>query len=227
MRGRRSAVHVLSGARFAGRPRHFSTPGDVTGGTLYVTCGRRRDEPPAGGADAQGRRAEDAAGLNPADAPPPIDDFLRDVDAHAASLGRTIKVAGEALDRSIASLGAVDKALKRIRQAGGRCRNPPRRSWRTSRGDAQSQRRPMDEASAAAGRCSSSTPRILAAPGRPAEVAAIENAAADKAKADAKARGLRRTTWKWRVSWRAERSARSSKPTGRSRSGCGSGENSP
>jgi hypothetical protein len=45
---------------------------------------------------------------------PPIDDFLRDVDAHAESLGKTIKVAGEALDRSIASLDAVDKALKRI-----------------------------------------------------------------------------------------------------------------
>jgi hypothetical protein len=45
---------------------------------------------------------------------PPIDDFLRDVDAHAASLGKTIKVADEALDRSVASLDAVDKALKRI-----------------------------------------------------------------------------------------------------------------
>jgi hypothetical protein len=48
---------------------------------------------------------------------PPIDDFLRDVDAHAASLGKTIKAADEALDRSVASLDAVDKALKRIPRA--------------------------------------------------------------------------------------------------------------
>jgi hypothetical protein len=48
---------------------------------------------------------------------PLIDDFIRDVDAHAASLGKAIKVAGEALDRSIASLDAVDKALKRIPRA--------------------------------------------------------------------------------------------------------------
>jgi hypothetical protein len=45
---------------------------------------------------------------------PPIDDFLRDVDMHASSLAKTIKVAGEALDRSVESLDAVDKALKRI-----------------------------------------------------------------------------------------------------------------
>ncbi len=45
---------------------------------------------------------------------PPIDDFLRDVEAHAGSLGARIKVASEALDRSVESLGAVDKALKRI-----------------------------------------------------------------------------------------------------------------
>jgi hypothetical protein len=48
---------------------------------------------------------------------PPIDDFLRDVDAHADSLGKAIKVKGEALDRSVASLDAVDKALKRIPRA--------------------------------------------------------------------------------------------------------------
>jgi hypothetical protein len=45
---------------------------------------------------------------------PPIDDFLRDVGAHADSLGKTIKVAADALDRSVASLDAVNKALKRI-----------------------------------------------------------------------------------------------------------------
>jgi hypothetical protein len=45
---------------------------------------------------------------------PPIDDFLRDVDAHAKSLGKTIKVADEVLDRSVESLNAVDAAMKRI-----------------------------------------------------------------------------------------------------------------
>jgi len=45
---------------------------------------------------------------------PPIDDFLRDVEEHAKSLGPRIKVAGVALDGTIESLGAVDKALKRI-----------------------------------------------------------------------------------------------------------------
>lgn len=45
---------------------------------------------------------------------PAVDDFLRDVDTHAKSLGTRIKVAEEALDGSVASLSAVDKALKRI-----------------------------------------------------------------------------------------------------------------
>jgi hypothetical protein len=45
---------------------------------------------------------------------PPIDDFLRDVEAHANSLGKTIKVADEVLDRSVQSLDAVDQAMKRI-----------------------------------------------------------------------------------------------------------------
>jgi hypothetical protein len=44
---------------------------------------------------------------------PPIDDFIRDADAHAKSLGKTIKVADEVLDRSVQSLDAVDKAMKR------------------------------------------------------------------------------------------------------------------
>jgi len=48
---------------------------------------------------------------------PPIDDFIRDVDMHADSLAKAIKVKGEALDRSIASLDAVDKALRRIPRA--------------------------------------------------------------------------------------------------------------
>jgi hypothetical protein len=49
---------------------------------------------------------------------PPIDDFIRDVDLHANSLGKAIKVKDEALlDRSVASLDAVDKALTRIPRA--------------------------------------------------------------------------------------------------------------
>jgi hypothetical protein len=45
---------------------------------------------------------------------PPIDDFLRDVEAHAKSLGPRLRIPDEGLDGSVASLGAVDKALKRI-----------------------------------------------------------------------------------------------------------------
>jgi hypothetical protein len=45
---------------------------------------------------------------------PPIDDFLRDVEAHAKSLGPRLRIKDEALDRSVESLVAVDKALKRI-----------------------------------------------------------------------------------------------------------------
>jgi hypothetical protein len=45
---------------------------------------------------------------------PPIDDFLRDVEAHARSLGPRLRIPDETLDGSVASLGAVDKALKRI-----------------------------------------------------------------------------------------------------------------
>jgi hypothetical protein len=45
---------------------------------------------------------------------PPIDDFLRDVEAHARSLGPRLRILDEVLDGTVASLGAVDKALKRI-----------------------------------------------------------------------------------------------------------------
>jgi hypothetical protein len=60
---------------------------------------------------------EQAAGRTPHAAVtllPPIDDFLRDVEAHARSLGPRLRIPDEALDGSVASLGAVDKALKRI-----------------------------------------------------------------------------------------------------------------
>jgi hypothetical protein len=45
---------------------------------------------------------------------PAIDDFLRDVEAHAKSLGLRLHVPDEVLDGTPESLGAVDKALKRI-----------------------------------------------------------------------------------------------------------------
>jgi hypothetical protein len=45
---------------------------------------------------------------------PPIDDFLRDVEAHAKSLGPRLRIPDEMLDGTVASLGAVDKALKRV-----------------------------------------------------------------------------------------------------------------
>jgi hypothetical protein len=45
---------------------------------------------------------------------PPIDDFLRDVEAHAKSLGPRLRIPDEVLDFTPASLDAVDKALKRI-----------------------------------------------------------------------------------------------------------------
>lgn len=48
---------------------------------------------------------------------PPIDDFLRDVEAHAKSLGETIKVTDQVLDRSVESLDAVDAALRRMPKA--------------------------------------------------------------------------------------------------------------
>jgi hypothetical protein len=45
---------------------------------------------------------------------PPVADFLRDVEAHAKSLGPRIGVADAVLDFTPASLDAVDKALKKI-----------------------------------------------------------------------------------------------------------------
>ncbi len=47
---------------------------------------------------------------------PPIDDFLRDVEAHAKSLGARLRIPNEVLDGSEASLEAVDNALKRMRK---------------------------------------------------------------------------------------------------------------
>jgi hypothetical protein len=63
------------------------------------------------------RRQDEEAAKGPVDSTtllPPIDDFLRDVEAHAKSLGPRLEIPDEALDHTVASLGAVDKALKRI-----------------------------------------------------------------------------------------------------------------
>ena len=45
---------------------------------------------------------------------PPIADFLRDVEAHAKSLGPRLRIPDEVLDGTPESLDAVDKALKKI-----------------------------------------------------------------------------------------------------------------
>jgi hypothetical protein len=45
---------------------------------------------------------------------PPIADFLRDVEAHAKSLGPRLRIPDVVLDGTPESLDAVDKALKRI-----------------------------------------------------------------------------------------------------------------
>jgi hypothetical protein len=51
---------------------------------------------------------------------PPIVDFLRDVEAHAKSVGKVLRIPDEALDFTEPSLDAIDAALKRIRPAAKR-----------------------------------------------------------------------------------------------------------
>ncbi len=68
-------------------------------------------------AETERLAAEQQAGVYP-DPPhrllPPIDDFLRDVEALAKSLGPRLRIPDEVLDGTPESLDAVDKALKRI-----------------------------------------------------------------------------------------------------------------
>jgi hypothetical protein len=45
---------------------------------------------------------------------PPVADFIRDVEAHAKSLGTRLSIPDDVLDGTPESLDAVDKALKRI-----------------------------------------------------------------------------------------------------------------
>ena len=47
---------------------------------------------------------------------PPLDDFLRDVERHAKSLAKVLRLPDEVLDRSVESLGAVHKAVVRIKR---------------------------------------------------------------------------------------------------------------
>jgi hypothetical protein len=60
------------------------------------------------------KEAKEERSLGPADLLPPIDDFLRDVETHARALGPRLNIPDEALDGTVASLTAVDKALTRI-----------------------------------------------------------------------------------------------------------------
>jgi len=64
--------------------------------------------------------SEEAAAKGPFDPAkellPPLDDFLRDVDEHAKSLGKVLRLSNDVLDRSIESLDAVHKAVVRIKR---------------------------------------------------------------------------------------------------------------
>ncbi len=64
----------------------------------------------------RGRAGQEPEGVPsiPARSSSPIDDFLRDVEAHAKSLGPRLRMPDEVLDGTQSSLDAVDKALKRI-----------------------------------------------------------------------------------------------------------------
>jgi hypothetical protein len=54
--------------------------------------------------------------LGPATLLPPVDEFLRDVEAHAKALGKVIRVPAEALDMSDATLDVIYKAVLKVRR---------------------------------------------------------------------------------------------------------------
>jgi hypothetical protein len=85
---------------------------------LFVGEGERAPLYPSRESLAEMQRQCEAMPKGPVDPTltllPPIDDFLRDVEAHAKSLGPRLHILDDALDGSVASLDAVDKALKRI-----------------------------------------------------------------------------------------------------------------
>jgi hypothetical protein len=92
---------------------------DPYGGTLYPSRAAA-EEMNRQLAETKRLMIEQAAGRIPHPAVallPPIDDFLRDVEAHARSLGPRLRIPDEVLDGSVASLDAVYKALKRIPRA--------------------------------------------------------------------------------------------------------------
>src|ERR1700679_182143 len=80
--------------------------GDQTSGTLYDSGELF--------AELQRKYAEEPKPLDARTLPPPIDDFIRDVEAHARSLGPRLRIPADVLDGTPESLDAVDKALKRI-----------------------------------------------------------------------------------------------------------------
>ncbi len=71
--------------------------------------------------DESNRRGREQVAKGPIDLTrtilPPVEDFLRDVEAHAKRLGERIGVPDEALDGSEESLDAVDKRVWRIARA--------------------------------------------------------------------------------------------------------------
>jgi hypothetical protein len=104
-KGTKGEVRILPDGRV------LYTLGAIRGGTTW----------PSREVFTEYRRREDEEFAKARSAPhpavallPPIDDFLRDVEAHAKSLGPRLSIPDEVLDGSVASLGAVDKALKRI-----------------------------------------------------------------------------------------------------------------
>lgn len=70
--------------------------------------------------EAAGRRTQELLAKGPTDFSlellPPIEDFFRDVEAHAKSLGERLHVPDEALDRSLASLEVAYKAVLKLRK---------------------------------------------------------------------------------------------------------------
>ena len=85
--------------------------GEGQGGNLYPS----RESLAKMRREGEEELAKVRAGITPAHTLlPPIDDFLRDVEAHAKSLGPRLRIPDEVLDGTPESLDAVDKALKRI-----------------------------------------------------------------------------------------------------------------
>lgn len=108
-----SPAHVLADGRVL-----LYMPGDMIG-SLYPSR-EVAEEMNRRYAETERKAAEQTAAGYPdpcLELLPPIDDFIRDVDAHAESVGKALKVKGGPLDRSVASLDAVDKALVRIPRA--------------------------------------------------------------------------------------------------------------